>query len=59
MQEETLVVKMRKFASAYPDLSDLADKLESAIECGDAKQLLGAWARARLRWCEITGDSLI
>jgi hypothetical protein len=37
-----------------------ADELDAA--CGEpfsAKKMLGAWARARRLWCEITGDDLI
>ncbi len=60
----TLPDKMRSLASSgHPQAEALvqrADELERAVvELLSAKQILGAWARARRLWCDCTGEPLI
>lgn len=70
----TLVQKMRKMATeidrTHPEqansLRERADELEEATDgyWGEnqtvtVKQFLGCWARARLLWRDLTGESLI
>lgn len=43
-------------------LRRLADEFEAAstnADPFDAKRMLGAWARARRCWCELTGEPLV
>lgn len=70
-QKEDLPQRMRAMAdsrglSADHDLRVKADALDAAIDgyfanppTKDAKQFLGAWARARRVWCDFTGEPLI
>lgn len=57
--------KMRTFAAgAVPpvvadQLREKANAFDAAVAQGDAKKILGAWARARRVWCDVTGESLI
>ena len=54
--------KMRTLAKDHPRAFELLDKasaLEAAVAQSNAKQILGAWARARRLWCECTGEPLI
>jgi hypothetical protein len=64
-----LVDKMRDLAKIRKDLPDnwleTAEELDKAtMEFNDnpqmdkAKKVLGCWARARLLWCNATGDTL-
>ena len=62
--EPALFDKMRSLASdGHPQayaLRQRADELETAVVGKpSAKQILGAWARARRLWCECTGEPLI
>lgn len=59
---KTLMEKMRSLADGHPrgdELREKADKLDAAITNYDPAKVLGAWARARKLWCEITGEALI
>ncbi len=68
-KEETLVKKMRALASTHNRAQELTEKA-SALEEATAgffgepqtktvKQFLGSWARARMLWCDCTGEPLI
>ena len=62
MKDQDLITKMRKLADSSPRSEELrkkADDLEGAIKNGSVMAVLGAWARARRLWCEITGESLV
>ena len=75
MIETTLASKMRKMhaeraeaglsnAALGDDWLELAQKLEDATrgfyeQTVTPQQLLGHWARARRRWCDVTGEELI
>jgi hypothetical protein len=58
-----LAERMRDFATKdhalHVRLCDAADALETASASGDAKTILGAWARARLVWQEASGEGVI
>jgi hypothetical protein len=66
---EPLVDRMWKWADDHTtdirrgEMRNLADALDRAITNLDAedgvKRMLGAWARARRYWCEVTGEPLI
>jgi len=62
-ENKSLPERMRELASSRPEQSEelcrLAEALEKAVDQGDAKKILGAWARARRFWCQCTGESLI
>lgn len=45
--------------SMAADLRMNADELDAAVGLGDPKAILGAWARARLLWCECTDEDLV
>jgi hypothetical protein len=48
--------------SGHPRAAELLEKAKAVDEAatnGSAKKLLGAWARARKLWCEITGEPLV
>ena len=63
----TLSELMRELAERSPvsreKLIAHADALDAAIdrmgEEGGVKRMLGAWARARRVWCDITGEPLV
>ena len=60
--DQELVVKMRKLAESSPRKEELlhrATQLESALVNFDVPNVLGAWARARKLYCEITGENLV
>lgn len=64
--KEPLAPKMRAYAAEHrgnDHLVDLAAKLEAARDAPEgewsAKKLVGAWARARRAWCEVTGEPLV
>lgn len=62
--EPALFDKMRSLASeGHPQAEELrqrADEFEKAVaEKLSAKQIFGAWVRARRLWCDCTGESLI
>jgi hypothetical protein len=58
---------MRAYADANPGndhLRELADKLDAAVADSfggkdSVRKMLGAWARARRAWCEVTGEDWI
>lgn len=57
--------KMRAHPEAA-SMSTEADALEEASrgfftedQTVDARRFLGCWARARRKWCDITGDPLV
>jgi hypothetical protein len=55
-------VRERADADSLPadhQLRVLADKFDAACHAGDAKPLVGAWARLRRAWCEYSGESLL
>ena len=58
----TLADRMRLLAENRTDIRDefvaLADKLD-ALDGSDIPKLVGTWAKARRRWCEVTGEPLI
>jgi hypothetical protein len=65
-----LAEKMRDLAvSGHPRASELVEKalaftiaidgFYSEPQTVTVKAFMGAWARARLLWCECTGESLI
>jgi hypothetical protein len=64
---EALAPKMRAYADAHPGndhLRELADKLDAAVADSftgtpSVRKMLGAWARARRAWCEVTGEDWI
>lgn len=70
MRDTPLAEDMRALAAAEPEhgdrLRDAANALD-AMAAGfyatpqtcTAQQLLGAWARARRLWCDVTGESLV
>lgn len=72
-QEQTLSDRMRAWAQANPDkpadgqmLVDLANKMDAAWERymreggkDNMKAAMGAWARARINWCAVTGEELV
>ncbi|SDF84213.1 hypothetical protein SAMN05660686_02501 [Thalassobaculum litoreum DSM 18839] len=59
--------RMRAFQGPEADeLRDLADKMDAATagfygepQTHTVQQFVGAWARARRRWCEVTGEELV
>jgi hypothetical protein len=71
--EATLSQRMRQLSwmpkgqSRAAELNELANKLEAAVTLAysdngtkdDVKRMLGAWARARRLWCDVTGEPLI
>lgn len=65
MDDTPLAQSMRAVADAQePEtakkLRDLADALDAAADDRtNVKRLLGAWARARRFYCEVTGEPLI
>ncbi len=68
MSAEQLIPRMRARAEHEPGdkaqrLRDEADRLEQAIEErggeGGIPRLVGAWARARRVWCEVTGEPVM
>ena len=40
-------------------LGILTNDFETAIASGDAKKILGAWARARRVYCHFSGEELV
>jgi hypothetical protein len=66
---EPLVDKMMTWANSRQNTSKVARMRELALALDDAiqhlydengvKRMLGAWARARMYWCEVTGEPLI
>lgn len=74
MKRDPLAPRMRakadEIADAKPDIAtllrDRADKLEAAAtgyfgqpQTHTVQQFLGCYARARLLWCDVTGEPLI
>lgn len=60
--DEALIVKMRTLAKNHPrkeELTSSADQLESALAEFKIPNVVGAWAKARKLYCEITGEPLI
>lgn len=65
----TLSEKMRVLAKTHPRSAELiakADELDAKTaghyaspQTVPTKSFLGAWARARRLWCELTGEALI
>lgn len=59
----TLAERMRALAHGgherAVELIEKADALEAAAKGLDVRKMVGAWARARRLFCEITGESLI
>lgn len=41
------------------ELREKADALDAAADGKDMRKMLGAWARARRLWCDVTGESLV
>ena len=67
---KSLADRLRGLPAHYPlssakiaEINLRADELDAACTRADKdwspKAMLGAWARARRLWCEITGDYLI
>mgnify|MGYP001598744132 CR=1 FL=1 len=59
-----LADQMRKLAVTHPrrdELEAAADNLDAAASASDTPipKLLGAWAKARRLWCEISGEPLV
>jgi hypothetical protein len=48
-----------KDAAKADALGVAAGRLDAAIAGGDAKAILGAWARGRRLLCEVTGEPLV
>ena len=69
MTEATLSQRMRQLSwtsKGKPRAEELraaANELDAALEQlnqpGDLKRMMGAWARARLLWCDVTGEDLV
>lgn len=66
LAEDTLVEKMRALAPGHPrrhELLERAQELEDALSgyatADSPRKMLGCWARARLLYTEITGESLV
>ena len=60
--DQTLAERMRDFASSCPEHAKELYMLASELEIDDTSnipRIVGIWARARRRWCEITGEPLI
>jgi hypothetical protein len=71
--EATLAQRMRQLSwmpmgeASAEDLREKADALDAAIDRGsqpgasidDMRRMLGAWARARRLWCDVTGKDLV
>ena len=67
--EATLSQRMRQLSwmpkgePRAEELRSKADALDAAIEQmgaeGGVKRMLGAWARARRLWCDVTGETLV
>jgi hypothetical protein len=68
-EQPTLRQKMVAYADAHElpakdPMRRLAQELGAAVDSVDGseaqlKKFLGAWARARRHWCEVTGEELI
>lgn len=69
-KDDPLAPKMRALADSgharAAELRELANKLEAARDGAYAEPqtvtvgaMLGAWARARKLWCEVTGEPLV
>lgn len=58
----TLADRMRALSERRPDIRDefvaLADELD-ALDGSNIPKLVGTWAKARRRWCEVTGEPLV
>ena len=72
MSAQSLTHKMRSFAATSPletvkeKLIKLADDLDREIESMgnaegvfDVRRLLGAWAKARMYYCSVSGEPLV
>jgi hypothetical protein len=61
--ERPLIERMRaKALEGHPrakELNGCADKLERTVAGGDARAIVGAWARAKRLWMECTGEPLV
>lgn len=63
----SLVDRMRAYAAEHPGnecMVELADAMDKAVlDCGvdrdSIKRMIGAVARARLHWCDVTGEPLV
>jgi hypothetical protein len=63
---EALHERMLKWATDNPtdpratEMANLGVKLENVLNpMGTPPQVVGAWARARKFWCQVTGEDLI
>lgn len=63
-----LAVQMLKLAETHPRADELRQRADDFVarsapdalaSDGGVKRMMGAWARARLLWCEITGEALV
>ncbi len=62
-----LAIRMHAYASEHPGnerMRELADEMNKAVaDCGSDKEsikrMIGAVARARVHWCEVTGEQLV
>jgi hypothetical protein len=68
MSTTDLSDKMRAYAKSHdaPELKEKADAFDAAASgyysvppTVTTKGFLGAWARARQAWCDVTGDPLV
>ena len=61
--EPTLAERCKELAETLPEYADelqsLADDLNSIAHDTPIHRVLGLWARARRRFCEITGERII
>lgn len=53
------LIANRDMLPADHDMRVMAQQLDDATNTGNARKILGAWARARMAYCEYTGDNLI
>lgn len=55
--------RMRLLAAREPDhavlLKEKADALDEAVNKGETRGIIGAWARARRAYCDVTGEDLV